>query len=68
MKSLDVKDKVFKKVIKFLKINAPNLSFIDFEDNLITDKGLSGISFTSSIQKLGLSNNSISTDGALMLI
>ncbi len=43
MKSLDVKDKVFKKVIKFLKINAPNLSFIDFEDNLITDKGLSGI-------------------------
>lgn len=49
-------------------INAPNLSVIDFEDNLITDEGLSGIEFSNSIQKLGLSNNSISTDGALMLI
>jgi hypothetical protein len=48
--------------------NAPNLSFIDFEDNLITDEGLSGLEFSSSIQKLGLSNNSISTDGALKLI
>jgi hypothetical protein len=68
MKSLDVKDKVFKKVIKFLMKNAPNLSFIDFEDNLITDEGLSGLEFSSRIQKLGLSNNSISTDGALRLI
>lgn len=48
--------------------NAPNLSFIDFEDNLITDEGLSGLEFSSSIQKLGLSNNSFSTDGALKLI
>ena len=48
--------------------NAPNLSFIDFEDNLITDEGLSGLEFSSSIKKLGLSNNSISTDGALKLI
>jgi hypothetical protein len=48
--------------------NAPNLSFIDFEDNLITDEGLSGLEFIKSIQKLGLSNNSISTDGALKLI
>jgi hypothetical protein len=49
-------------------INAPNLSVIDFEDNLITDEGLSGIEFSNTIQKLGLSNNSISTEGALMLI
>jgi hypothetical protein len=30
-------------------INAPNLSVIDFEDNLITDEGLNGIEFKKSI-------------------
>jgi hypothetical protein len=30
-------------------INAPNLSVIDFEDNLITDEGLNGIEFKNSI-------------------
>lgn len=41
---------------------------IDFEDNLITDEGLFGIEFNKSVQKLGLSNNNITTIGALRLI
>lgn len=48
--------------------NAPSLSIIDFEDNLITDEGLKGIKFSKRIQKLDLSNNSISTEGAFKLI
>ncbi len=75
LRSLDVKDGVFRRVVRFLAENAPGVKSIDFEDNLITDEGVCGgvveISADKGLgqlERLNLSNNNISTQGALMLI
>ncbi len=75
LRSLDIKDGVFRRVVRFLAENAPGIKSIDFEDNLITDEGVCGEVVEISadkglgqLERLNLSNNNISTQGALMLI
>ncbi len=70
MRSLDLKDRVFQKIMRFLKLYANNIRNIDFEDNLITDDGLNDIAINlfKEDTRFNIANNNISMHGALKLI
>jgi hypothetical protein len=70
MRSLDLKDRVFQKIMRFLKLYANNIRNIDFEDNLITDDGLNDIAINlfKEDTRFNIANNNISMQGALKLI
>lgn len=70
MRSLDLKDRVFQKIMRFLKLYANNIRNIDFEDNLITDDGLNDIAINlfKEDTRINIANNNISMHGALKLI
>jgi hypothetical protein len=70
MRSLDLKDRVFQKIMRFLKLYANNIRNIDFEDNLITDDGLNDIAINlfKEDTRFNIAKNNISMHGALKLI